>query len=109
MSRILLPAAFTAALVLCSGSAAQDGKKEVKKDDPPPKAKGFLPPNWGKLGLTDSQKQNVYTIQGKYNTEIDKLDAKIKELKTARDKEVKSVLTPEQKKRLEEILLGRDK
>jgi Spy/CpxP family protein refolding chaperone len=109
MSRILLPAAFTAMLVLCGGSTAQDTKKDIKKDDPPPKAKGFLPPNWGKLGLTDSQKQDVYTIQGKYNTEIDKLDAKIKELKAARDRDVKAVLTPEQKKRLEEILLGRDK
>jgi Spy/CpxP family protein refolding chaperone len=109
MSRMLLLVAFTAILVLCGGSAAQDAKKEAKKDEPVPKAKGFLPPNWGKLGLTDSQKQDVYTIQGKYNTEIDKLDAKIKELKAARDKEVKAVLTPEQKKRLEEILLGKDK
>ena len=109
MSRVLLPAAFAAALALCGGSVAQDTKKEGKKDDPPVKAKGFLPPNWGKLGLTDTQKQDVYTIQGKYNSEIDKLDAKIKELKATRDKEMKAVLTPEQKKRLEEILLGKDK
>jgi Spy/CpxP family protein refolding chaperone len=109
VSRILLPAAFAALLVLAGGTTAQDAKKEVKKDDPVPKAKGFLPMNWGKLGLTDAQKQDVYTIQGKYNAEIDKLDAKIKELKSVRDKEMKGVLTPEQKKRLEEILLGKDK
>ncbi|HEX4609495.1 MAG TPA: hypothetical protein VH092_14955, partial [Urbifossiella sp.] len=82
---------------------------EVKKDDPSPKAKGTLPPSWGKLGLTDVQKQDVYSIQNKYGTEIDKLDAKIKEMKAARDKEMKAVLTPEQKKRLEEILVGKDK
>lgn len=35
------------------------------------------------------------------------MEAKIKELKGARDKEMKAVLTPEQKKRLEEILLGK--
>ncbi|MBN9519673.1 hypothetical protein J0H58_14320 [bacterium] len=109
MLRCLLPAALTAALVLAGGSVAQDSKKEVKKDDPTPKAKGILPMNWGKLGLTDAQKQDVYTVQGKYNAEIDKLDAKIRELKAARDKEMKAVLTPEQKKRLEEILLGKDK
>ena len=33
----------------------------------------------------------------------------IKELKGARDKEMKGVLTPEQKKRLDEILTGKDK
>lgn len=105
MFRALFAGVLTATLVASGGITAQD----VKKDDPVPKAKGFLPMNWGKLGLTDAQKQDVYTIQGKYNTEIDKLDAKIRELKAARDKEMKAVLTPEQKKRLEEILLGKDK
>ncbi len=109
MFRVLFPGVLTAVLVASGGITAQDSKKEVKKDDPVPKAKGFLPPNYTKLGLTDVQKQDVYTIQAKYNTEIDKLEAKIKELKASRDKEVKAVLTPEQRKRLEEILLGKDK
>ncbi|QDU21115.1 hypothetical protein [Urbifossiella limnaea] len=107
MFRVLLPAVVTAVLVAGGGSVAQDAKKDTKKADPAPKAKGFLPQNYGKLGLTDTQKQQVYEVQAKYNTEIDKLDAKIRELKAARDKEVKAVLTPEQKKRLEEILLGK--
>jgi len=107
MFRVLIPGVLTAALVASGGTTAQDAKKEIKKDDPAPKAKGFLPQNYAKLGLTDAQKQDVYTAQAKYNTEIDKLDAKIRELKAARDKEVKAVLTPEQKKRLEEILLGK--
>jgi Spy/CpxP family protein refolding chaperone len=106
MFRVLLPAALTALLVMGGGIVAQD-KKDGKKDDAGPKAKGFLPMNWGKIGLTDNQKQEIYTIQGKYNAEIDKLEAKIRELKGARDKEMKAVLTPEQKKRLEEILLGK--
>lgn len=106
MFRVLIPAVF-AALVITGSTTAQDAKKEVKKDDPVPKAKGFLPQNFGKLGLTDVQKQQVYDVQAKYNTEIDKLEAKIRELKASRDKEVKAVLTPEQRKRLEEILLGK--
>jgi Spy/CpxP family protein refolding chaperone len=107
MFRVLIVGVLTAVLVASGGITAQDAKKEVKRDDPAPKAKGFLPPNFGKLGLTDVQKQQVYDVQAKYNTEIDKLEAKIRELKAARDKEVKGVLTPEQKKRLEEILLGK--
>lgn len=96
--------------MLAGGVVGQEPKKdEPKKDDPPVKLKGFLPMNWGKIGLTEDQKQQVYKIQGKYNTEIEKLEAKIQELKSTRDKELKTVLTADQKKRLEEILLGKDK
>lgn len=69
----------------------------------------MLPQNWGKIGLSDDQKQDIYKIQGKYNAEIDKLEAKIKELKGTRDKEMKGVLSPDQKKKLDDILTGKDK
>jgi len=114
MLRLSMFALLGGVLVLSSGvvgqeakTAGQEPKKEAKKDEP--KAKGFLPQNWGKIGLSDDQKQDVYKIQAKHNAEIDKLEAKIKELKTTRDKELKTVLTAEQKKRLEEILIGKDK
>jgi Spy/CpxP family protein refolding chaperone len=61
------------------------------------------------LGLTDTQVQSIYKIQNKHNTEIEKLKAKINELETTRDKEMKAVLTPEQKKRLDDILTGKEK
>jgi hypothetical protein len=93
---------------LSGGLLGQEAKKDEKKD-PPVKAKGMLPPNWGRIGLSDDQKQTIYKIQGKYGEEIDKLEAKLKELRTTRDKEMKGVLTAEQKKRLEEILIGKDK
>jgi|SRR5579883_2082309 len=113
MLRAGLFAVFAAVLVLSTGVDGQDKKEEPKKQDTksdtPTKAKGVLPKNWSKLGLTDVQVQEVYKIQNKYNKQIADLDAKIKELKAARDKEEKAVLTPEQKKRLEEILLGKDK
>lgn len=105
--------------VLSGGLVGQDNKakeekKEVKKDDAkkddtPTKAKGTLPPNWKKLGLADTQVQEVYKVQNKYNEDIDKLEAKIKELKAARDKEMKAVLTADQKKRLDDILTGKEK
>jgi Spy/CpxP family protein refolding chaperone len=100
-----------ASMVMLSGAlAGQEPKKEPpKKDEPPVKAKGFLPNNWKKIGLTEDQVQQVYKIQAKYGEEIDKLEAKIAELKAAMDKERKAVLTADQKKKLEEILLGKDK
>ncbi|WP_439620345.1 hypothetical protein [Gemmata sp.] len=96
---------FAALLALSGGIAGQ----EPKKDDPPVRAKGVLPPNWKKIGLTEDQVQNIYKIQGKYNDEIDKLEAKIKDLRTTKEKEMRAVLSADQKKKLEEILVGKDK
>lgn len=111
MFRACLLALFACTLVLSAGTFGQDTKpkEDAKKDDPPTKVKGTLPPNWGKLGLTDKQVQDIYKIRNKANDEIAKLKAKITELESARDKDSKAVLTPEQKKRLEEILTGKDK
>jgi hypothetical protein len=116
MFRSGLLALFTGMLVLSGGIVGQDNKpkedpkkQEAKKDDPPMKAKGVLPANYKKLGLTDVQVQEIYKIQNKYDTEIDKLQAKLDELKANRAKDTKAVLTAEQKKRLDEILTGKDK
>ena len=115
MFRAALLALFTGLVVLTGGSIGQepktktDPKAEVKKEEPPVKVKGTLPPNWGKLGLTDAQVQEIYRTRNKYNDEIAKLKAKITELEATRDKESKAVLTAEQKKRLEDILTGKDK
>lgn len=113
MFRVCSCALFGAMLVLSAGLTAQEKKddpKAAKKDEGgPTKFKGQLPAKWKQLGLTDDQVQMVYKIQSKHNEEIDKLEAKIKEHKAARDKELRTVLTEGQKKRLEEILLGKDK
>ena len=97
---------------MSGGLVGQEPKKDDKKVQPgkvqPGKVKGALPPKWGMLGLSDEQKQNIYKIQGRYNEEIDKLEARIKEFKATRDKEARAVLTPDQRKKLEEILLGKD-
>lgn len=115
MTRAALLALLTGLLVLSGGSIGQENKNkedkkvEKAKDDPAPKAKGTLPANWRKLGLSDSQVQDIYKVQSKYDTEIDKLEAKIAELKANRTKDMKAILTTEQKKRLDEILTGKDK
>lgn len=103
--------AVTAALLLGTTAVAQEPKKPVdppkpvdpKKEDPKP-VKGQLPTYWKMLGLSEEQVQKVYRVHAKYNDEIDTLEAKIKELKDKMAKERLEVLSPEQKKRLEEIL-----
>jgi Spy/CpxP family protein refolding chaperone len=110
MTRLFSLALLGAMFILAGGLAGQVAKKDdPKKDDPPAKIKGKLPSHWGKIGLTDTQKQTVYQIQAKYDPDIDKLEAKIAELKGTRDKEMKAVLTADQKKALEAAILGKDK
>jgi hypothetical protein len=109
MLRVPTLALLGGLVVLSGGLVGQEPAKGAKKDDPPVKLKGFLPMNWARIGLSEDQKQEVYRIQAKYGAEIDKLKAQIAELEAARDRERKAVLTPEQKKRLEDILLGNDK
>lgn len=90
---------LVAAVLLSATGFADDPKK-----DDPKKATGQLPTYWKMLGLTEDQVQKVYKIQNKYNTDIDELEAKIKELKEKMQKERLEVLTADQKKRLEDIL-----
>jgi hypothetical protein len=79
------------------GEDTKDGKDDKK-------IKGTLPANWGKLGLTDKQKQDVYKAQSEYKDKIADLEKQIKELKEAEKSAMEKVLTDEQKKRLKEIV-----
>ncbi len=101
----MLAVLFAGLVVLSGGLVGQD----PKKDEPPVKVKGVLPANWKKIGLTDDQVQKIYKVQNKYDDEIEKLQAKIDVAKTDRTKEMKAVLTADQKKRLDDILTGKEK
>ena len=94
------------ALALLIGGAlhGQQDKKDAKDTA---KAKGTLPANWGKLGLSDEQKRKVYKLQGDYNEKIGALEKQVKELKATEKAEMEKVLTDAQKARLKEILLGK--
>jgi hypothetical protein len=99
-------------ILSADGLVGQEAKKDdpkAKKEEPAGKAKGQLPPNYKKLGLSDAQTQEIYKIQAKYAAELAQLKTKEDELKATRDKDVRAVLTPDQKKRLEEIQTGKDK
>jgi Spy/CpxP family protein refolding chaperone len=104
MRLLTLTAIFSlSAFIVMQVSTAQDPKPGTK-EEPKTKAKGQLPMYWGQIGLSDEQKQKVYTIQNKHNEEIDKLEAQIKAIKEKMAKERGEVLTADQKKKLEDII-----
>jgi Spy/CpxP family protein refolding chaperone len=104
MRGIRFLAVTVALLALCSPWV--EGQDPTKKDskDPAPKMRGQLPQNWGKLGLTDEQKQKIYDAQTKLRTKIDSLQKQINELKDQEKKDLEAVLTDAQKARLREIM-----
>jgi len=104
MSLSFLAAFLAVGMLVGQEPKPGDTKADPKATKAEPKAKGQLPQNWKQLGLSDDQTQKVYKIQAKYNDDIDKLEAQIKDLKAKMSKERSEVLTAEQKKRLEEIL-----
>ena len=63
-----------------------------------------MPPNWSRLGLSDEQKQKTYSIQAKYDKEVEALQAQIRDLKAKEKTELDGVLTAAQKQRLREIV-----
>ena len=74
---------------------------EKKAEDRKPTNR--LPSNYGKLGLTDAQKDKVYAVQEKYDTQLDALEEQIKSLKGKRSSETEAVLSAEQKKILKDL------
>jgi hypothetical protein len=66
----------------------------------PPKTKGTLPAGWKSLGLSDQQKQTIYTISAKYKKQIAALRKQISDLQGKQKAEMLKVLTREQKEKL---------
>ena len=85
-----------AVLVLSIGLGALIAQDSGKK-------KGTLPPNYGKIGLTDEQKQDIYKILAKYIGDGDDLNKKLKDLTTKRSAEIEKILNEDQKKALKKL------
>src|SRR5438067_1039804 len=107
MNRLRMVALAVGLVVVCSPWV--DGQDATKKDskDPAPKMRGTLPQNWGKLGLSDEQKQKIYEAQNKYRAKIDALKKQITEMQDQEKKDMEGVLTDAQKARLREIVAGK--
>jgi Spy/CpxP family protein refolding chaperone len=62
-----------------------------------------LPTHFGKLGISDVQRDKIYIIQAEFDARIDELLAQLEELRARRDRTVENVLTDGQKHRLHEL------
>jgi hypothetical protein len=96
--RLLLGSVLTVALL---------GGGFLLGDDPKPKGQGRLPANWSKLGLSDDQKRQIYSIEAEYKTKIDDLQSQIDQLRRKERSEMSKVLTAAQKARLREIVAAK--
>jgi hypothetical protein len=92
-----------AVVALCGAWA--DGQDKAK--DQPGKTKGQLPANWGKLGLSEEQKQKVYRIRNDYAPKIDDLQKQVTDLREKERRDMEGVLTDAQKARLREIMASK--
>jgi hypothetical protein len=102
MLRLRLVVAVLLVCLLGTGWLMRDNTRA----DDLPRIRGTLPAHFGKLGLSDEQKQKVYRIQKTYRDQINELTRKLKELKDKRKEAYEKVLTPDQIKRLRELRTG---
>lgn len=80
--------------------ALQDDKSPTKKRT----FKGRLPNNYGKIGLSSEQRNEIYGVQAKYRTQLEELQKQIAALKAKQDMEVRAVLNNSQKDALDKLL-----
>lgn len=88
---------------------AQEGTKPATSKATPAdkadaKAKGRVPANYGKLGLTEVQRTKIYGVQAQYDDQLDALEKQFATLKAKRDQEVEAVLTDDQRKMLKTLV-----
>ncbi len=101
MSRPRLGLVIALAVVfLFGGFLIADDKK-----DPP--LTGTLPANYGKLGLSEEQKQKIYRIQADYDAKQAALKKQLDDLKGQEKTDLEKILSPEQKQKLKDILSGK--
>ena len=83
---------------------AQEGTKPAAKPAQAEQEKGRLPANYGKLGLTEAQKNSIYEVQKKYKSQLDDLEKQLDALKSKRDGEIEMVLSDAQRKILKDLV-----
>ncbi len=81
-------------------TAQNDGDASVATNK---EYRGPLPAHYGKLGMSDAQKEKVYSIQDSYEEQIEKLRKQIEQIEAKREAEIATLLTPGQKLRLKEL------
>ena len=108
-SKIAVPAMPVTVLPMDRLTLQQDGQGKtrgpaVAKPRPTAKPRGRLPRYFGKVGVTATQKQRIYSIQAMYRKRIEALNRQLEDLRSRERKEILEALTPEQKQRLSELM-----
>ncbi|WP_169973524.1 hypothetical protein [Tautonia rosea] len=62
-----------------------------------------VPSNFGKVGLSNQQREDIYIIRSRYQSEITELKARIEELSRKEMDECETILTEAQRKLLNQI------
>lgn len=65
--------------------------------------RGPLPTYFGKIGVSDEQREKLYDVQEEYEARLEELRQQLKALVRERDAKLESLLTPGQKLRLKEL------
>ena len=92
--------AFAAGGMLSWQAVAQETPaKPAAKTDP----RGPLPAQFGKLGISDEVKDELYKIHDEYDVQIQTLTAQIKKLQAEKTTKMEVKLTVAQKTRLNEL------
>jgi hypothetical protein len=100
------------ALLTCGSlfCIAQDGAQSssakptaAEKKTSTTKRANRLPTNYAKLGLSEAQRDKIYSVQHSFADQIDALEAQIDALKQKRDKEFDAVLSADQRKTLADL------
>jgi hypothetical protein len=79
MFRLSIVAGVTVAAIALL--VADRGLSQGEKKEPAAKVKGQLPTYWKQLGLSEAQKQQVYTTRASYAGKVEALAEQIRKLK----------------------------
>lgn len=63
-----------------------------------------LPNNYGKIGLSEEQKQKIYDIRADYRSRIEQLQRELEDLRSQEALEIQTALTPQQREQLQQLL-----
>src|SRR5262245_63757060 len=88
---------FTTAVIVAAGWLAASSSLTTGQNAKKPN--GRLPTYYGDI-VTPEQREKIYSIQATYDAQREKLENQLATLKEKEDKEVESVLTPQQKGKL---------
>lgn len=97
----MISSCWTAARV--SAQDTQGGKPKAESTEGKTAFRGRLPAYYGRV-VDETQRQEIYTIQGKYNEQIVELRSQIEKLEAQRDTEVEEVLTDEQRAQVKSMM-----